>query len=48
MAKGVSKRAHHRKDMEDLNNAAMKIGIIAGIVIIAVIILSFVLNGFHL
>lgn len=48
MAKGVSKRTHHRQDMEKLNHTAMMIGIVAGIVILAVIILSFAFGGFHL
>ena len=45
MSRGVSKRTYHRQDMEKMNTIARRFGLIAGILILAAIIVSFLLNG---
>lgn len=41
MAKGISKRAHHKQDMNKLNKTALTIGAVLGIISLLAIIISF-------
>lgn len=41
MAKGMGKRAYHKRDMNQLNQRALKIGALLGIISLLVIVISF-------